>query len=449
MIRMSSRTIVSMGVLLGCWLIGFGSESRSDWPQFRGPFGDGRVDGTKPPVRWGGFFDKPTWQTPIPGKGWSSPVVVGNRVWLTTGIETALNDRDANSKLTNRPFGVEDFQTHQSVELYAIEVDADTGRLLRSIPLLLRVDPNPIHSWNSYATPTPATDGKHLYCHFGSLGTVCIDLTTGAKLWEKRFELEEITGPGGSPVVWKDRLLIACDTMEEQFVIALDTMTGETVWKTIRPPISVTQESERRSFSTPLVIEWQGRTQLISVGAQWLVSYDPENGAEWWRAQIGTGHACVPRPVHAQGIVFACTGYWTHELVAVNTTGRGDVTDTHTIWRYSKQVPEVSSPVLWDEELYMVSSMGIATCLDAKTGKEHWVHRLGGNYVASPTVADGRVFFTSKEGVTTVIEAGKEYKEIARNELFGETFASMANYRDYWIIRTHPDLFCIGRSEVE
>lgn len=417
-----------------------------DWLQFRGPSGDGVAAGVKSlPERWGGF-EGPAWQAEIPGSGWSSPIVVAGRIWLTSAEQTALDAKARERKLATNPILTPDFQTHASVTLLAIEVDAVGGKILRKLELFTVADPKPIHAQNTYASPTPVCDGERLYCHFGSLGTVCLEMKSGEVLWKKVLPVDDITGPGGSPVLWKHNLIFACDGADQQFVIALHKLTGEEAWRTSRPPIDADDDKLRRAFSTPLVISHAGKEQLIVPGAQWVCSYEPASGQELWRASFGAGHAVVPRPVFKDGLVYICTGFMKPELWAIKVDGSGDVTDSHVVWTHDKQVPEISSPLVSGNEVYFVSSKGVATCLDAKTGEPIWQHRLGGNFAASPLLADGKLYFTSQEGMTTVLRPGREFQELARNQHFGQTLASLAVAGDALLVRTQSQLFCLRKQ---
>lgn len=418
----------------------------ADWPQFRGPHGDGRSESRNLPETWGGLLRPAAWQTGTPGQGWSSPVVVGQRIWLTAAEQTALTVDQLQKKLAGSPYGVEDFQTHATVTLLAVEFDATNGKLLRTLELFNSEDPAPIHAMNSYASPTPVTDGERLYCHFGSLGTACVELASGKVLWKQRFVFDEITGPGNSPVLCNDRLILACDGADQQFVVGLDPSTGKELWRTQRPAIVVPDDKLKRSFSTPLVVSQAGRTQVIAPAAQWVVSYNPANGEEWWRAKITEGHALVPRPVFQDGVVFVCSGYPKPELWAIRTDGSGDVSETHVKWSYSRQVPEISSPVIFQDHIYFVSRMGVATSLRISDGSLVWQQRLDGNYSASLLAADGKIFFTSEEGLTTVIQPGARYEELYQNQLFGRTLASLAIAGESLLIRTDNGLYCVSKK---
>ena len=434
---------------LAAGMIFLRAATAEDWLQFRGPSGNGCAPATAKnlPLQWGGGFDAPAWQTDIPGKGWSSPIVLGERIWLTTAEQLALSDAKRAAKLAANPILTPDFQTHASVSLYAIEIDAASGRILRNIELFTFDDPPPIHAQNSYASPTPVCDGERLYCHFGSLGTVCIDLKSGQAIWKSRFAVDDITGPAGSPVLYKNLLILACDGTDQQFVVALDKLTGKETWRTPRPKIAAADNKLKRAFSTPLLITYNGREQLISPAAQWVSAYDPASGKELWRSNMGVGfHAAVPRPVYQDGLVYICTGYMKPELWAIKVDGEGDVTDSHLAWSTQSQVPELSSPLVTGGELYFISSKGIATCLDAKTGDELWQHRLGGNFAASPLLADGKLYCTSLEGITHVLKPGREYQSLATNQLFGQVQASPAVLGNSLLIRTQSQLICLKKN---
>jgi outer membrane protein assembly factor BamB len=447
---MQKRTLscdwVSGLCALFCLAVGCGFVQAEDWLQFRGPTGDGISAARNLPIRWGGF-EGVTWKVEIPGHGWSSPVVVGDRIWLTAAECTALPAAQREQKLLDSIYreNRDQLQIHAAVSCYAIEVAAASGEVLRTIELFTCNDPPTAHASNGYASPTPVASGEFLVCHFGSLGTVCLHRTSGEVIWKQRFLVEEITGPGSSPALANDIVIVPCDGTDQQFVVGLKLQTGEVVWKTPRPPIDDQNGIHRRAFSTPLVTEYEGRKQAIVPGAQWVVSYDPATGKEHWRVSFGDGHAIIPRPVFHDGLVYICTGYLKPRLWAIRVNGSGDVTSTHVVWQHAKQVPEISSPVLVDGNIYFVSSLGIATCLDAKTGEQLWQHRLGGNFAASPLAASGKLYFTSSEGVTTVLEASREYHELAKSELFGQTMASLAVCGEAILIRADRTLYCVGR----
>lgn len=419
-----------------------------DWREFRGPSGQGHSSRLDLPIRWGGPFRSPEWSVTIPGQGWSSPIVLGNSVWLSSAEFVAIPDKIATEKLEANEYGATDFQTHGSVSLLAVRVDATEGKVMQSIELGRIQQPKPIHSMNSYASPTPCSDGKRIVFHFGSLGTYCLN-TSGDVLWHRKVRLDDITGPATSPIIHNDLVYFAFDGTDAQYVSAVHLETGEEAWRTQRPAIETSRDAERRAFSTPLLIEHLGVSQLLSPCAQWLVSYDPLTGSENWRCRIGSGHALVPRVVYQDGVAFACSGYRRPELFAIKIDGKGDVSSSHVLWNWKRQVPEIASPILVEDSICFVSSLGVVTCLSQQDGALRWQDRLSGSFSASPTAAAGRVYFTNQSGVTSVIQIGLTMETVATNELFGETLASFAVCKDGFLIRTHPELHFVRKSELD
>lgn len=442
--------LLRLPLLVAIAAFSFAQAVAADWPQFRGPTGDGVSTTGNLPTRWGAF-EPPAWQIQIPGHGWSSPIVIGDRIWLTTAEPTALPTQAREKKLDGSVYRDyrDQLQVHGSVTCLAMEFEAATGEELRRIELFTCDDPPTTHATNGYASPTPASDGERLVCHFGSLGTACLELKSGTVLWQRRLLFDEVTGPGSSPAIHQQVVIIPCDGADQQFVTGLDIQTGQTIWQTARPPIDAPEKVHRRAFSTPLVVQHGERWEVIVPGAHWVAAYDPASGTELWRVDMGEGHAIIPRPVASDGMVYVCSGYMKPRLLAIRLGGSGDVTATHVAWQYDKQVPEISSPVIVGEQIYFVSSVGIATSLDTKTGRVVWQHRLGGNFAASPLAADGKLYFLSREGTTTVLKPGREYEELAKNQHFGQTLASPAVCGEALLIRADRTLFCVGKPVME
>ncbi len=431
------RALVRMSCALLAVVVATGECFAQAFWQFRGS-NFGHVQDRTLPIEWGGFLQEPVWKTAIPGKGWSSPIVVGDKIWVTGAEQEALDEIAETDKLAKLPFNRADYVGHRSVKLFAAVLDGPSGKLEQRIDLFEQADPEPIHTMNSYASPTAVSDGKLVICHFGALGTACIDASSKHVLWKKQIEVKEITGGGTSPALDDDLVYLACDGADQQFIVALDKHSGSERWKKSRPAIDVNDDTKRRAFSTPIVIEWNHRKQLVSMSAQWLLSYNPKTGEEYWRAHVGTGYSAVPTPVFAEGRVYVCTGYYTPELVCVDVAGEGDVTDTHIAWRVTGQVPEISSPIVYQDAVYFGSSKGVISCVDRITGKQHWQQRVGGNIAASPIATDRGIYFTNTQGLTFVIEPGtSEYKLLAKNELFGETYASLVPIESDLLIRTN------------
>jgi outer membrane protein assembly factor BamB len=353
---------------------------------------------------------------PLPGSGWSSPVVCAGRVFLTTAVPTGRGDQS----------------------LRALALDARTGKVLWNAEVFRQqgAKASPIHGKNSHASATPVTDGQRLFVHFGHQGTACLDLE-GKVLWTNRsLTYSPVHGNGGSPILAGDLLVFSCDGGDRRFVAALDKANGKVRWKTDREG----EAAKTFSFSTPLLIEVSGQPQIISPGSSVVCAYEPATGKEIWRVRY-EGYSVIPRPVFGHGLVFLSTGFEVPTLLAVRPDGRGDVTDTHVAWRLRKGAPHTPSPLLVGDELYLVSDGGIATGVDARTGRERWQKRIGGSYSASPLAADGKVYFQSEEGVGTVIEAGTAFKQLARNDLGERSLASYAAADGALFIRTAGHLY--------
>ncbi|MDP2052622.1 MAG: PQQ-binding-like beta-propeller repeat protein [Acidobacteriota bacterium] len=353
------------------------------------------------------------WKTAVPGLGWSSPVVAGGRVWLTTAVE------------------------ERGISLRLLGFDVATGRELVNVEVFkIAAVRNEINPKNSWASPTPIVDGDRVYVHFGAEGTAAVQ-TDGTVLWKQRFEYQSQHGAGGSPVLHGDLLIFSCDGSDAAFVIALETQTGKVKWRTNR------RLPADQAYTTPLVIRVGDRDQLVSVGAFRATAYDPLNGKEIWRVSYADGFSNVPRPVYAHGLVYIATGFQQPSLLAVRPDGTGDVTKTHTAWKLSRGAPLTPSPLVVGDELYVVTDGGIATCLDARTGATLWQQRLGGTYSASPVFAGGSIYFPAEQGVTTVIARGKEFRRLAANRLDGGLLASIAVSDRSLFLRTDSYLYRI------
>ena len=418
------------------------ASAAGDWPQFRGPGGQGHGAAAGLPLRWG-ETENVTWKVAVEGRGWSSPVVCGKEIWMTTALPTPATKEEAARKVASLSFDVLGTEVARAVTLKAVCVDRATGRLLRTVTLFDYDESLQINSVNSYASPTPVVEPGRLYCDFGTMGTACVDTATGEILWKRRLPIEHQVGPGSSPILHGNLLVLVRDGCDAQYVTALDKNSGETVWKTDRPPIDTTYSPYKKSFSTPLVVGTEGRQQMIVLGAKWIVSYEPGSGKPIWRVDTGRSFSNASRPVFGHGLVFVATAFGGSQLLAVRPGGEGDVTDTHVTWRQARQVPKRSSPLLVGDELYTISDGGVATCLDARTGEIHWTERILGNCSASPVSADGRIYFFSEDGKTTVVRPGKQFTPLAENQIDGRIMASVAIADRAFFLRSDTHLYRI------
>lgn len=431
--------LVGLGLILGAPVVAARAAvaPRATWPAFRGPWSTGHTSApgdTRPvglPLAWTDT-EHVVWKTAIPHLGWSTPVVWGDQVWLTAA-------------------------TADGHEFFAVCVDADTGKIAFMERLFHAGTPEPLgNPVNCYASPSPAIEAGRVYVHFGSYGTACLDTATRKVLWQRQdLPCRHYRGPASSVMLFENLVILSMDGVDVQYVVALAKADGRTVWKTDRsvpwtdltPDGTPIREGDfRKAFCTPFVIEAAGRTQMISLGAKAGYAYDPRSGKELWRVQY-KGHSAAPMPLVGHGLVYICTGLGKTELLAVRPDGRGDVTDTHVAWKVTKDVPGTASPVLVGDVLTMVSDSGVVTCLDARTGETVWRDRLSGNYAASPIVSDGRLYFFSRQGKTTVLKAGRTFEVLATSRLPASFMASPAVAHGALFLRTKTHLYRIEAGE--
>ena len=437
-----SRLLAALWLSLA--LTGSGSLlAKDEWPQFRGPDGTGISKASGLPTTWSETSNV-RWKSPVAGKGHSSPVISDNQIWLTSSVEIPLTAEEKQRKLAAIP-NSKGLQLAGSLSLRAVCLDRESGKVLHDVELLKVSEAEPIHSLNSYASPTPLLENDRLYCHFGTYGTVALDTKTGAIAWKNtEHKIEHQNGPGSSPASSGELLVINFDGTDKQYVAALEKQTGKTVWSTTRTGTMDDRPDLKKAYCTPVVWQDAAGTQVISPGANWVYGYDAKTGRELWKASYGMlGFSTVPRPIIGHGMVFVATSFMKSRLVAVKLGGSGDITDSHIAWKSDKQVPQKPSLLLVGDELYFVSDGGVTTCLDAKTGTEHWQQRMPGQYSASPLFVDGRIYFFSQEGKATVIAPGKEYKELAINQLDGGFMASPAVAGKALFLRTETHLYRI------
>jgi outer membrane protein assembly factor BamB len=377
------------------------------WPEFRGPTGQGVSTATNLPVVWSSTTNV-VWKQPVPGLGWSSPVLANDKVFLTTAIET-----------------------NNAVSLRALCLEARSGRTVWNTEIFTPA-PQRAHEKNSHASPTPVVEGERVYVHFGHYGTACLDLA-GKVVWRSSaLKYPPVHGNAGSPVVVGEALIFNCDGAEKPFVAALNKRSGEVLWKFQRE----TAAKKKFSFSTPLVVNGQ----VITVGSGGAFALDPKTGKELWRLPFTEGYSVIPRPVHGHGLIFITTGFDRPVVMAI----RPSANKAEVVWTLNRGAPNTPSLLLVGDELYMVSDAGIASCIDARSGKVHWQERVGGNYSASPVYADGKIYLQSEEGKGVVLKAGKEFRKLAENALEEKTLASYAVGDGTLFIRTAEHLYCLG-----
>ena len=420
------RRMISKNALLsaaGLALALSNNVAAADWPEFRGSNAQGQSEATNLPLTW-----SPTagiaWKAAVAGVGWSSPVVIGERIYLTSALPIG---------------GVEDPKADRS--LHALALDAATGKPVWDVEIFTATSPR-MHRKNSHASPTPVYEEGKLYVHFGHLGTACLDAVTGKTIWAtQEFAYSPVHGAGSSPVMFEDLLIFSADAEKDPKVIALDKTTGKQRWAFARQ----SEAKKKFSFCTPLLIDVNGQKQLISPGSGVVNALNPKDGTEIWRCDYAEGYSVVPRPVYAHGMVFVSSSYDKPVLKAIKVDGKGDVTETHVAWTIDKAVPHNPSMAVIGDELYFVADNGILTCADAKTGQIHYSERCTGPISASLLVADGKLYLQDEKGLGVVVKPGKTFEILAQNDLGERSLASYAVIGSDLLIRTEGNLYRIKK----
>jgi outer membrane protein assembly factor BamB len=432
-------------LLFAVFAFAIGNAGRADWPEFRGPNSNGHVQAesaTEPvglPLTWS-ETENVRWKTPIPHKGWSTPVVMDGQIWLTTATEDGR-------------------------EYSALCVDAETGEVVHNKHLFHHDNPEPLgNPLNCYAAPSPAIESGRVYVHFGSYGTACLDTKSGDVLWKREdLPCRHYRGPSSSVVRFENLVILTFDGVDQQYTAALDKQTGDTVWKVDRDVEwndqnfdgqderavkRIRDGDHRKAHCTPLIVTLpSGSTQMISPGAKSAFAYDPRSGDEIWRVTYDD-FSVAPRPIYRDGILYMVTGITHPELWAIRLGATGNLTDSDSIlWRLNAGVAKTASPLLIDGLIYMISDDGIVNCVDAETGDEVWKKRIGGAVASSPIYADGRIYFSDQEGETTVIKPGRKFEELAVNVLDDGCMASPAVAGSALYLRTKSHLYRIEETK--
>ena len=401
------------------------SLALANWPDWRGPAAQGHSPATGLPLHWSETKNM-LWKTPIHDLGYSTPVVWGDQIWLTTA-------------------------TRKGETLYALGVDLETGRVIHDIAVFRPQKPQRVHRNNSYATPSAVIEEGFVYVHYGSHGTACIDTQTGRAVWQREdLTCNHLQGPVSSPILYEDLLICPFEGTDVQFVVALDKKTGKNVWRYDRPR-ELYENIEPlyllKSYHTPLVVEVNGKPQLINNGAMLATGHEPRTGKELWRVLYRDDNP-ISRIVSGHGLLFINSGGnpGGSHLLAVRQGGGGDVTESHVVWRMTEDAPHESSPILVDDLLYLLSDKGQLNCKEPLTGKTVWSERLEGDYGASLLYAEGRIYMSNKEGKTTIIKPGRTFQVLAVNHLDGFMGASPAVADKSLLLRSKTHLYRIRQE---
>ena len=419
--KISIFTILTTFIALHC----YGNDKPAYWNQFRGPNGDGDAKSANLPLK---FSEKQnlTWKTPVPGKAWSSPVVMDEKVWLTNA----------------EPDGF---------KMWALQIDWNTGSLLKKILVFENEEPQYCHPMNSYGTPTPVIYDGRVFVHFGTHGTAALDAQSGQVLWKRRdFKCDHFRGAAASPIAFNDSLIVHFDGHDLQYIVCLDQKNGKTRWKKEREYDFKTDNGDRKkAYCTPSVISHNGRQELISPGAVATESRNPKTGELYWTVRTG-GMNASSRPIYRHGHVYVFCGMGS--MSAIRPGGSGDVDKTHVTWTRRKVVPKKSSPLLLGNYLYMVSDEGVASCNNPKTGEVHWAERLGvkGQCASSPIHANGKIYSFSSDGDCVIFKPDPSGLQIvSRNKLPDGCMASPAVVGDSLLVRTKQNLYRFDRHNAQ
>ena len=386
-----------------------------NWPEFRGPTGDGQASESLLPSEI--TEESVAWKVPIHGKGWSSPVVWGDQIWLTTAKE-------------------------DGTEMSVLCVRKTDGKVLLDRVLVKNDQPAFCHPMNSYASPTPVIEEGRVYVHFGSYLTACLDTRSFDVIWERRdFVCDHHRGPASSPILRDGKLFVAYDGFDVQYVVALDKATGKTVWKRDREIEYGTDNGDlKKAYGTASVIDVNQQSILVYPSAIATVAYDLDSGEPLWTV-YHQGMNASARPIFRDGLVFISNGMGA--MVAVSPEGAGDVTESHVAWSAERAVAKKSSALVIDGKLYMNSDDGIVTCRDSKSGEVFWQTRVDGKYAASPIYAGGKIYCFGMDGEITVFTPGDEFRPVSTTQLGDGYMASPAVVGNTLILRSRSTLYCI------
>jgi outer membrane protein assembly factor BamB len=417
-----------------------GAEGRLSWPCRTGPNLDGNVaqeDAHGFPMEWDGTSGKNIhWKLPLDGFGHSVPIVGHGKIWLTAA-------------------------SADGSQQFVYGIDEDTGKVIHHRLVFENSAPEPLgNEINTYASPSCVLDGSSVYVHFGSYGTACLNPETAEIIWLRRdIQCRHYRGPGSSPILHDNLLILTFDGIDAQFLMALDKHTGSTVWRTERTTEYGDEDDAgrpkrdgdmRKAFSTPGVITVDGRAQLVSIGSRAAFGYDAVTGEELWMVRHDDFNASCP-PAFFQNTAILCTGTRSSNLMAVrlDSTTRGDVSKTHVLWDRVTGNSDLAAPVLFGDRLFMVTSTGVAVCVNVQTGEEVWKDRIAGTHTASPLIANGIIYFFSEEGDTTLVRAADRFEILAKNHVNEIIRASPGAGSGRLYLRTLTHLYSIGHATAD
>jgi len=432
--------------LLAGWQTITAGPKDGNWPQWRGSDGSGVSIETNLPVEWSASKNL-KWKTPLSGSGHSSPIVWGNRIFLTAEIE---GDVVAGAQAVKHIIEGSEYKHPDAVgadrqhTFKIICLDRDSGKMLWEQTAYEGTVFDDRHRKSSHAAPTPATDGKYVFAYFGTEGLYCYDFK-GKLIWKTSPGPIATVGMGTatSPVLFEDYVILQCDedSGEKSFMVAYHKKNGKEAWKMPR--------QVQASWTTPLLVRGPQRAELITSGNELIISYDPKTGKEWWRTKGHESNA-IASPVTGHGLAIISAGFPLKRMLAVKlgASGELDSLNANIVWRYNKGIAYVPSGILYGDYMYVMTDRGILTCLEAKTGKVIYEGArlpIPATFTASPVACEGKLLLTSEDGDTFVVKAGPQHEVLATNSIEEPVFASPAIANGMIFIRGEKNLYCIGR----
>jgi outer membrane protein assembly factor BamB len=443
---MKKTSLAGLLTLIFCFNLQ--AQSTAHWPQWRGPFFNGMARGDAPSV-WSDT-NNIKWKTEIPGRGHSTPAIWGDRIFITTAIPTgkpapapsaAAEPAQGEQRRGGPGGGAGAFVEHR---FEVLSIDRKTGKILWQKTAKVATPHEGYHrAYGSFASNSPVTDGRYVYVSFGSRGIYCYDFN-GKLIWEKdlgvQMKMRLAFGEGSAPLLFGDRLFIVFDHEAESFMVALDKRNGKELWRASR--------DERSSWSTPLAIEHDGRTEIVVSASNKVRSYDPDTGKVLWES-AGLGANVIPVPVHQNGVVYVMSGYRDPKLMAIKLGRQGDLTGSDAIvWNYTRGLAYTASPVLYDGKLYVVTDNGMVSAFNATTGEPYYAQtRLPKSYnlKASPVGANGKLYIATEDGDVVVLKMGEKFEVLATNTLTDQVFiATPVIAAGELFLRSRNTLFCIA-----
>jgi outer membrane protein assembly factor BamB len=433
-----------------CWLCASALASAQNWPSFRGPAASGVADGTPLPVKWNpATGENVLWKTPVAGVAVSSPIVWGDRLYVSTAVGS-----DASAGIRTGLYG--DVEPAKDVSKHTwklVALDARTGTVVWERVAHEGIPKTKRHPKSSQATATPVTDGRHVIVSFGSEGLYAYDVN-GTLLWTRDlgvlnagwfYDPDYEWGVGSSPIIWKNMVIVQCDIQQNSFLAALDVATGRPIWRTAREEIP--------SWATPAILEHNGRAELVTQATTFIRGYDPTNGKELWRLG-GNSEITIPTPIIGPGFIIVTNGYrGVQPIYAIKPGASGDITlkDDKTAndfiaWSTNRGGPYIPTPVIYGDQLYVLANNGVLAAYDVRTGRRIYQERLagGGSFSASPVAGDGKLYLASEDGDIHVVKAGPQYELLGTNVAGQVIMATPAISNGVIFVRGLKEVFAVG-----